>query len=321
MGAANAVSFFFILSGLLTGFSAYNKDEKYSIKYFFTYMFKKIKEYYPLFFFTTMFTVIYSGIPILVANHDFVTLKIYVVELVKNLCLLQSWFPNNICMFNTVGWFLSTIMFLKVFNIPAILLLNKINRNKRKHIILSVLFCFLFLATVIWCYCLQNKDMNFWEYTFPPSRMGEYFMGMILGYSGQPILTRIKECKLNKMIFTFLEIFSLVIWIYNMYGTIEPWKLRIVHWLIPNFLVLYVFFAGKGAISAVFKRKLLITLGDISFECWLIHQIMIIVYSNMSGVNTVTKLGNLFSSVFCLGLTIGLSYLVSGKRFNREKLL
>ena len=65
---------------------------------------------------------------------------------------------------------------------------------------------------VFYCYVTQSLDMSFWHYQFPPARMGEYFLGMILGFCARPTKARIPEGKLGRAGFTVLEIAVLLFW-------------------------------------------------------------------------------------------------------------
>lgn len=147
--------------------------------------------------------------------------------------------------------------------------------------------------------------------------MGEYILGVSLGYIVQSVAYKIPSGFFIKVFYTLAEVGSFVFWIYAMYMPIQDWHFRIVHWLMPNLLMLSIFSFGKGYISDIFQMKFLKWLGDISFECFLLHQMIIHDYLMNSGVGNISKLGNLFSMFFCLIVTIILAGIVSKRNILR----
>jgi len=304
-GATQAVSFFFILSGLVTSYSYYDKDISLSAKSVVYNIWGKIKKFYPLFLVTTIITIGYLGYPKLIVMGNWELLKTSGIQLIKNLFLIQSWFPKGYYSFNGVSWFLSTIVFLYLFNIPFMRLLKAIERSKAKFWIYGSIFAALMAGTVLYCYAIREKDLVFLGYVFPPARIGEYLGGMIMGYVVRILIPKIKESKLITVLFTALELGAIAFLIFALYRVVTVWQLRIAFWLLPNFLVLAVFSFGKGLVSRLFSIKPLKYLGDISFECFLIHQLILQIYQRVSGVGgNVSLVGNVFSIVFCLILTL-----------------
>lgn len=113
--------------------------------------------------------------------------------------------------------------------------------------------------------------------------------------------------KVNKnetILFSTMEIAALSLCIICLCVPIENWAYRIVHWLLPNSILLIVFSFGKGILSRAFKQKVFSYMGDISFECFLIHDILIHQYVVNSGMNGGDILCRLFSVSYCLGGTV-----------------
>lgn len=318
-GAANGTEFFVLLSGFVSGYSSYNQDISCTLKGIMVYMWKKLKKVYPLYFITTVFTISYSAIPSLVANHLFEGLKSHIIQLVKSLLLVQSWFPTNYFSYNGVGWFLSTIMFLYLLNIPMRACATRIKKMKKAEFVFGIVFVVSFILTFMYCYLMRNTNMEYTEYVLPISRMGEYVCGMSLGYFVVSVRNRICDSITITILFTFFELGSLVLWIYGMYMPVVEWQNRIVHWMIPNCILISVFGMGKGVVSKLFSIKPLRYLGDISFECFLLHQIILFLFTSFSGVVGISKLGNLFSIVFCLMITVLCAALISDSKMNLNK--
>lgn len=306
-----AVSFFFILSGFITGYSSFGKKIKFGIKEIFKEMIKKLKKIYPLYFMTTLATILLSPIPTYISTHSFNLLKIELIKLIKNLLLIQSWFNNDYFSYCGVGWFLSTIMFLYLFNVPFKALLNKINKSKFRYLIFSILFFSIIFIEILYVYSVRNTNLEFYAYIFPISRLAEYLSAMILGYSISSIINKKKLIDKNKyeIKFTIIEILSIIFWIFCIYYKFnDSYCYTIIRWIIPNFLLIISFIFNKGYLSKLFKNKYLLLLGNISFEFFIIHQTIINYYKKLTGLNSnLSLLGNIFSIMVCLIITIVIS--------------
>lgn len=320
-GAANAVEFFILLSGVVSGISSFDKDIKCSAKDIVSYMKKKIVKVYPLYFITTVFTITYTTIPAMIAYHDFSAIKVFlgqVLQLIKNLLLIQSWFPTNYFSYNGVGWFLSTIMFLYIINIPLRALATRIRKFQKPEMIFTFVFVGAYLLTWIYCYLTRNTNMEYTQYVLPASRVWEYMCGMALGYLICYIKRKIVCNNWVTVLFSVLEILALGLWIYNMYTPVQGWRFRITHWITMNIFLILVFSIGQGVVSSLFRLKIFRYLGDISFECFLLHQIVIYLYRTFSGVGAVSVLGNVFSISFCLIFIVMVASFISDCSKNKK---
>lgn len=323
-GAANAVGFFILLSGFLSAFSSGGKTLDVDVKQILPYLWRKIKKVYPLYALTTLMAIGYSSIPALVAHHNASDLMPALIQLLKCLLLIQSWWPSGYFAFNGVGWFLSTIMFLYLLNLPLRWLASRILQTRRSDAYFMLIAICLGLLITLYCYITRNTATEFTQYILPPSRLPEYIIGMCLGYVALSTRRRLgtsnKHVRLDgdvlpsinaPVVCTILELGALGLWIASMYIPFPDWRFRIVEWLIPNSVLVFIFALGGGLIARLFEQPVLRWLGDISFECFLIHQVLITIYAPLSGVQPTSKLGSLFMILFCLILTIGLSALVS----------
>ena len=318
-GAANAVEFFIVLSGFVSGYSSYKKDISCGIKDIFNYVWRKLRKVYPLYFITMIFTVAYSGIPDLVATHNFEGLTGPLKQLLRCLLLVQSWFPTGYFSFNGVGWFLSTIIFLYICNLPLRALAGKIKKKNKADIWFIGVFIVTSACILLYCYLTRNTNMEYTQYVLPVSRLGEYICGMALGYLAYSMNVKIDlKPTASRVVFSILEILMFYIWIKGMYVTMEPWHYRIWHWFLPNCLLILVFSLGRGILSQVFRFNPLRYLGDISFECFLVHQIVIYLYTKVCGLSVMSKLGNLFSIGFCIVMTVMISSLISNAKLSKS---
>lgn len=298
-----AVSFFFILSGMVTAFSLAGRSITLSVDAEIRFLWKKLKKVYPLYLVTTLLTVIFSDIPAKMIACDFSGVKPLLLQLGKNLLLLQSWFPENAHSFNSVGWFLSTLMFLYACSLPAAWLLNRLAKRKLWYLLLPAAFVGVAFLVVVYCY-LTQVNMSYWHYQFPPARLGEYLLGMILGY----LVVALKPKKPNgavwKWIFTAVEVLAIAFWCLSLSRPGNYWRNHNVSWLMPNTLLLTVFTVGGGFVSDLFRCRPLVYLGDISFECYLVHQIIITRLAANTMELPASGVGNVFCFLFSLLLSI-----------------
>ncbi len=331
-GAACAVEFFFLLSGFVSGYSSYGKDVSFSWKGMGTYLVKKLKKVYPLYFTVTMFTVAMTELPRFIAEHKSAETWGVGKILLRHLLLLQSWFPTDYFDFSGVGWFLSTIFFLYILNLPLRALATRIRSHQRSMVIFGVITCVSIAVTVLYCYALRDTYMEFTEYVLPVAHIGEYVGGMSLGYLICGVKGRIgnggtsvrendgsgKNARVMIMM-SVLEVLSLAFWVWMMYTPISPWTARIVHWLAPNLVLVIVFGLGLGVVSSLFRCRGLVFLGGISFECFLIHKTVLEIYWKFTGIETTGIRGNTFSWMFGLVMTVLIAALVAGKPLQNKK--
>lgn len=254
-GAVNAVEFFIVLSGTVSAISSFDKDINFDIKSIRDYVWKKLKKFYPLYFVTTIVAIMNTEVPKEIAFHLFRELKTSLFHLGKCLLLIQSWFPTGTCSYNGAGWFLSTMMFLYLVSIPLKAIAMTIMKKKNSIINFIVIIIATYSAILFYCYVTRNTNTLYTQYTLPISRGGEFICGISLGYI--ICLFKNREKRVNGIIFSGAELLVLLIWIKGMYMPIKPWHFRIVHWLLPNMLLLFVFSLGNGVFSKIFRLTFL----------------------------------------------------------------
>ena len=311
-GAANAVAFFFVLSGVATGYSRFDREVALTPGAIVGYVVGKIKKAYPLYIFTMLFAVVYSKIPRLVNEGDFPELKSRLLLLLRNALMIQSWFPSDYFSFNGVGWFISTMMFLYILTLPLLSLAWRIKRSRRPALGYCVGVGLLSMAAVAYCYALRNTQMEYTQYVLPVARIWEYGIGICLGCLVRLVRRRFSEFRLSRaLLFTVIELATLALWIAAPYDTHFPaWHLRIVHWLLPNGLLLLTFAIGEGFLSALFRARPLVALGNLSFECFLLHQVVLSVYQKCYRIKEPGTVGIVFNLALCMLLTLMASRLI-----------
>lgn len=307
-----AVSFFFMLSGMVVGYSLVGKQNTLSLKTEAGFVWKRIRKVYPLYLVTTLLVVIVSGIPGSVITGDWAALQQEGTQLLRNLLLIQSWFPEGAHSFNTVGWFLSALMFLYACSLPLGCLLNRLVRGKGKYLWLCAAFLGTAFCITVYCYRIR-ENMSYWHYQFPPARLGEYALGMIIGYGTTLLREKVPSGAGWRWIFTAAEVLALVFWFRSLSRPGNYWMNRNVAWLVPNTLLLAVFSIGGGWMSRLFRRRALVYLGDISFECYLVHQIILVRLAIATEGCPQSAAGNVFCFLFSLLLTLTTAVFLRGR--------
>ena len=344
-GAVAGVSFFFILSGFLSGFSSYEKSVRFSVRETLSYVWKKIKRIYPLYFVTGFLLLMFSDIPINIAMHNIPACAGTLEKFARYLLMIQSWFPGgDYFAINRAGWFLSSILPAYLLTIPAKAAATRIRKKQRSGPAFGLLFFILAACTVLYCYLTRNLDAEYYQYIFPVARLGEYFSGMALGYFLKPLCRQMQSateqhdvscshiaepcvgsqtakpctgtCPLTtkparRLLFTLAELLSLALFLGAMYMEIPYWCYRIVWWLLPIYLVLAVFAAGEGYLSLLFQKKFFVRLGEITMPCFLLNTLVIEIYIAAVGDTALLSgSGKAFALAFTFTATILLSLLI-----------
>ena len=108
-------------------------------------------------------------------------------------------------------------------------------------------------------------------------------------------------------------------WFYKLSHGGGSWRSRVYAWLVPDLILLTVFTLGAGWFSRLFRLRPLVRLGDISFECFLIHQVFLVQYTVYHPDPDNSLVGNAMVFLYCLLLSMLLAGLIhkfsaSGKR-------
>lgn len=329
IGAACAVSFFFMLSGLVTAWSHFDDEIAVTPGAIGGYMWRKLKRLYPLYIFSMLFAMAYSGIPGYVALKRWDALKEPLTLLLRNALMIQSWFPEEYFSFNGTGWYVSTIMFLYLLTLPMLKLLLKLRQTKRPVLGYCACAILLGLAATLHGYLMRNTATEFTLYVFPLARMWEYAAGMCLGCLARLLKPRVKG---GRALFTLMEIATLALWIYGPYHDSPAWVMPTVRWLLPNAILLLTYALGEGLVSRLFRARPLAGLGNLTFECFLLHTNILSLYASCVADKQVAQAGNVFRQprraaqaaaqisaqgrafnlLFCLAVTLLLARLIHG---------
>lgn len=330
-GAACAVAFFFVLSGLVTGYAHYGEDIAVTPRAVGRYMWRKIRRMYPLYLFTLVFALTYSKIPGYLAAGDYESLWPSLRLWLRDALMIQSWFPADYFSFNSAAWFVSTMLLLYLLTLPMLAAAARIRRSRRPAALYCCAVALLALAAVGYCYALRDTNLEYTQYVLPVARVWEYFLGICLGGLAQRLKPR--ASRIPPAVWTLMELATLAFWIVLPHMSVPVWQVRNVRWLLPETLLLLVFALGGGHVSRLFRSKPLAGLGDLMFEAFLLNTVIISVYTKCLSAQPARQMGNAlrraaspapaspagnaFNLLLCLALTLLLSWLIHGAR--REK--
>jgi len=233
----------------------------------------------------------------------------YLKQLGRNLLMIQVWFPEGYYMINSVTWFCAAILFLYLMNQPMTWLLNRISKGKKPVPVLLALFAGFLGFEVLYCYLLKDTDVGFWQYVFPIGRVGEYGAAIVFGFLLKPLKEWLSGRK-GKFWFTLAEAGSLLLWFLALLLPWNGWTIYTLAWLAPNFLVLGIFLLGKGYVSDLFRWRPMVWLGDLSFECYMVHYTLM---SPFIGILNTSLYGCVVSLGFYLLFTITVASVVRKK--------
>lgn len=301
-----SVSFFFILSGFVSGYNSYNKDIVLSWDNWKSGILKRLKKIYPLYAICVLVSFYYYGkISQAVIYSNYGEINSLLLQLVKCLLMIQSWFPNEYFNVYAVCWFISSIMFLYVVNLPILYVAKKILKEKGHKYILGIAVA-VFAMTFAYCYKTKDLNVEFWHYVFPIARLGEFILGICLGLFYSPIAKHFANTSSFKTkFFTFAEVASLVAcFIFANRVPLLPLGERILFWILPNLAIITIFMLGQGYLSRLFSTKQFIILGNASLELYLIHYLFIQGYTVFNSASDISIYGNIVNFAMCFGLTV-----------------
>lgn len=283
-----SVSTFFVLSGFLLTYRHHEWNEKYHILQRTGFSFQRIRKLYALHIVTMILTLI----PLAVFRIEKPVSLI--VKTILNVLLLQTWVPIitiNVSL-NGVAWFLSSMAF-QYFCFPNIAFQLKGIYSKKKLAAFSFVIWVLMLFLSLGFVYFYGIDGNFFKYLTkfcPLFRLGDFSIGCIWGRIMKLNENESGRFNLHKRMASVWEcaIFSVAA------GTIvlgkQPhisiaakwiWNPTSV-WLLCGVLLVVMFFLKQGVITEwLTKRKMLVFLGNISGEMFLIHYVVLFYFQSI----------------------------------------
>lgn len=282
-----AVSFFFILSGFILTYVYKNLDHPGSVRRFFIARFARI---WPLHCATLLLTLfIFSGWYWQQSIKPG-SLESFWLPLVSNLFLVQSWIPLHefIYSFNAVSWSISVEF---VFYLLFPLLLVRIRYGWPVKLFLT----FTLSIYIVYLLYMHRIDDNMEVLRFvlnsPLARLFEFTVGMFMA----GLYSRIKVIYVpSRAVATVVEFAFLILVLVGMIMSLRWGDAISVYFGAPGkmwfvvgnsnviFVALFILVMAlaRGRLSSFLSKRIFVFLGEISFSIYLLHQILLKVYSS-----------------------------------------
>ncbi len=260
------VYLFIILSGFLMMYNYEDKFEDISFKKVFVFVKNKIIKFYPLFIIALL---IKTPATLLKYYYEFngINFSFFyntIVRLLSSVFLIQAYIPdpNFHFAFNGVSWFLDILILCYCFTPFFVKAINK-NSQKKNLIIMCII-----IALQIVYQLIINKVVgdDYWYYIFPPYRLFDYLVGMILYKLIKDKMNN--ECKHN--IYSILEILLILSTVGFFYYDLFLKSIGV--YLLAIFTII-IFIQNKGFISKKCNSvKFINNVCAINLELFLLHQ-------------------------------------------------
>ena len=260
-----SVSFFFILSGLVTSITYWNKIDSEGFSYT-KFLSKRLWKIYPLHLVTLVFSI-----PIGILSLGWISVAIGI----PNLFLIQSWIPLEKIYFsgNALSWYLSDILFFYILS-PFLIRLVK---GLLTWQLLITFFLVLVLMIMLWS-LVPNDKVHSLIYIHPLFRLFDFFTGVVLfrllvWFNG--IFSKSSKNKIH-----LLEAISILFYIFTLiafYYCPDRYSYTSL-WIVPNSLVILIFALVDnkgGCFSKILTGRLFVLLGKYSFEIFMVHLLCI----------------------------------------------
>lgn len=283
---AQAVSFFFVLSGFILTYVYHDRLKLSNVKKFY---FTRWARIWPLHFVCLVISICLLGWEVFWHAPDLAK------QFVTCTALLQSWIPNTKWAFaiNGVSWSISTEMFF--YLMFPLFLLGGQKKFWIKYFCLLGLMAILVpsLTMLSQSSNLAHIDFTRLGHTNPLLRLPEFCTGMGLGYiylNRSKLESRLLDRSVWTDTIAEIGCLSLIFGYQKLYYIYTVgFKLQNSTWGGPFLaswvgftsgclvfaLVIYVFSRSRGFLSRLFSTRPLVFLGEVSFAFYMIHQITI----------------------------------------------
>lgn len=275
---ARGVEIFFVMSGFLMVYQYWQNPRRlisYNLKSCWDMTYQKLKKFYVLHLITFLIAAIsvWNGI----RRHGFP-----IDEMISNalaiplhVLLLQSWLNFSAWKYNGVAWFLSTIMAC-YFLMPYVLkLLDTLHSRKN--------LCILILLTLLikWGFphlgaYIHGFNFGFFNYVNPIARFWDFLLGCAVGAL---FLKNLKvQDNWSCSVISILQISSIFLYIGAVIlggGAQQRGHWSPVIFLMLSSFLIYALSLSGGVLQKTLSNPMLVYLGNISFECYIIHTIIL----------------------------------------------
>ncbi len=309
-GGECAVSFFFMLSGFVLSIAYAGKIEQGQFQPW-QFVKRQLMKFYPLHLLTFIIMVVLDA-----------RLGVYYewYRLLPNVLLLQSWIPDDSFYFvaNGSSWFLCDVMFFYVVFKPMFLFLRNLSRRYLILLGVVILAGYLLLA-----FSIPLSSVNSILYASPLTRTLDFMIGILLYRVYVSSWGRDLQHWLEKQnVFTLTIIEAVIILVLAaLFFVGQAITIRLsctfMYWFVmPAFILIFADIDKlKGLLTRMLHHPVMLWLGGISFEIFLLHMLVIRVVNSFCLSYGITN-RTLSYTMMALG-TLLLSYLA--KKYLRDR--
>ena len=313
-GGDAGVTFFFILSGFVLSMGCGASIKNGTFKYI-QFLRKRLTKIYPLHLVTFTIALCMSFVA---------GVKFNITKTILHVFMLQEFtLSEDMLRYGTgLSWFLGALFFCYLL-FPFLYRQLIISRNKVFGALLTI---YILLALSIES-CCNNSAIDDFMFAFPPLRVIDFAVGIIAYrlYTA-PFSIHFRQW-IDRQSATKLSILEIIIVVsvsaltYIPYCLLPSWiRFAPLFWL-PFSLLIYWFAISsnnKGIITKLLSQRALVFLGNISFEIYMLHGIVItafvFVWGRLFGYDTVCNpilfaicivLSNVAAYLFAIIMRIG----------------
>lgn len=200
-------------------------------------------------------------------------------------------------MFNGVAWFVSAIFLCYLLTPFVFYILKRIAKLKTIY-----LYIWIFLIAFSVLLSPPFLDIKFYSYFyhFPPIRFFQYFSGILVGIFYKDYLVKVNIFETKKHLKNFFDVVLIVflVALYLFSFKMKPYELiftQVVYIPVFSFSILYLCSRTSSILNEFLNNKINIFLGSISMECYLIHQILIILsHKYLVRIFPIDSISNIF---------------------------
>lgn len=248
-----ACDFLFVISGYLIAYKHLYASEDIRV---FSYIKNKIVKFYPLYF----ICCIVCAVCFEEFNAFYINLKSGFISLGLNLALLQSW-PQNPYTFNSVSWFLSSLLGV-YFVAPFALKLFKKVKSKYGYVL---------LLAIVWLVRFLLEYFNGKLYYINSNHFPVF--SILTSIGGMLLFPLSKDIKNNFIINSILEISLLAIVAWLAYVHVDDVCISIQ--ILFVWAAFYIFILNNDVFSRFMELDIWNIFSQIQMEFYLLHQMVL----------------------------------------------
>lgn len=303
-----AVLFFFILSGFCIALGYSEKFQTVNKNVVFEFIKKRMCKIYPLYIITGLIMLLLYYLP-----HNFNWLYAFIFLYIPMIAPFTP-FPDGGG--NGAGWFVSALCFCYLLT-PFIV--NKFEKFCNIYSYISIYLIAIIIA-IIPVLCTPIELYSSYMYRFPLIRIFHFGVGIVLGIMYVKNTYNLQE-RFISLKHNLGDIVTLILLLFSILNCKNGDTSNIIFGIpIISFIIIYLCNINNGIIYKVLTHRINQYLGNLSFECYLIHYPIFILLQEYIKPYVSTWFGIIFFYFILLFLTLILSIIYKNivKYFSNE---